>query len=216
MTSSTFRATCVLTVVLLLALAATPSFATVTGLFGTGAGLPCGGFPGPPDPNYDLVSAPTGVPLHDARTTRSFPGWVDPTPSGTCWINPYGNESAFAPGGSYDYKTTFNEIGSLSMVNGMFAGDNDACVFLNGSSIAAACTVNPDHGFEQLTPFTIDASTPGGLHLGTNTLDFIVRNDDGTQSGLLVAFPTPEPSSMMLFGSGILGLAGLLRRKLMG
>ena len=213
MTNSTFRATCVLTVVLLLALAATPSFATVTGLFGTGAGLACGGFSGPPDPNYDLVSAPTGVPLHDARTTGVWPGWVDP-PSGTCWINPYGNEGAFAPGGFYDYKTTFNEIGTLSMVNGVFAGDNDACIFLNGSTIAAACTVNPDHGYEQLTAFTIDASTPGGLHLGTNTLDFIVRNDDGTQTGLLVAFSTtPEPSSIMLFGSGVLGLAGILRRR---
>ena len=27
---------------------------------------------------------------------------------------------------------------------------------------------------------------------------------------------TPEPSSLMLFGSGILGLAGVLRRRLMG
>ena len=27
---------------------------------------------------------------------------------------------------------------------------------------------------------------------------------------------TPEPSSMMLLGSGILGIAGVLRRKFMG
>ncbi len=33
-------------------------------------------------------------------------------------------------------------------------------------------------------------------------------------SGNLVLFATPEPSSLVLIGSGALGLAGILRRKI--
>ena len=41
--------------------------------------------------------------------------------------------------------------------------------------------------------------------LGTNTSTTTTTTTTGT---------VPEPSSIMLFGSGILGLAGVLRRKL--
>jgi hypothetical protein len=34
-------------------------------------------------------------------------------------------------------------------------------------------------------------------------------------SGTGIGAPIPEPGSMMLIGSGLLGLAGVLRRKLM-
>ncbi len=45
--------------------------------------------------------------------------------------------------------------------------------------------------------------------LGTIPSEAFTINSSGSTSG-----STPEPSSIMLFGSGILGLAGVLRRKL--
>ena len=85
-----------------LALAITPSFANSITIFGTGQGLGSGGFM---DPNYDLIAAPPGVPLNDARTTAPFPGWINPSP-GTQWINPYGDGTVDAPGTppAYDYQ----------------------------------------------------------------------------------------------------------------
>jgi len=41
-----------------------------------------------------------------------------------------------------------------------------------------------------------------------------IASEDFTITGSGGSGTTPEPSSIMLFGSGILGLAGLLRRKL--
>ena len=77
-------------------------------------------------------------------------------------------------------------------------------------------------------------TTPSGGHfsadlleLETTTLDATFGGYSGaswTASGIpsftinsedFVATPTPEPASLVLFGSGILGLAGILRRKLL-
>ena len=145
MTSSTFRATCLLTVVLLLALAATPSFSS--NFVGTGAGLACGPPPGVSDPNYTLTSAPFGGP-YDARTTApNLPGWVVP-PSGYCWINPYGDGTVDAPSGDYHYQITFDWSGNISAE---FAADNDAKIYLNGVYTGIE-TLNGVFGFEQFTP----------------------------------------------------------------
>jgi PEP-CTERM motif len=48
---------------------------------------------------------------------------------------------------------------------------------------------------------------------GTNLGDCGLGGESFTLSAYVYAY-TPEPSSIMLFGSGILGLAGILRRKL--
>jgi len=56
------------------------------------------------------------------------------------------------------------------------------------------------------------------LHSGSNTWEFDVAKRDGSPDGLDYAapltdpLPTPEPASLILFGSGMLGVAWLVRR----
>jgi hypothetical protein len=50
--------------------------------------------------------------------------------------------------------------------------------------------------------------------LGTVPSEAFTLSGSGTTTSTTSGTSTPEPSSIMLFGSGILGLAGVLRRKL--
>jgi hypothetical protein len=58
----------------------------------------------------------------------------------------------------------------------------------------------------------------GGVTIGINGnggLNYAFRDGDTTSNGFITATPaaTPEPTSLFLFGTGALGLAGLARRK---
>ena len=193
----------------LLVLTATTCFADSITIYGTGAGQ---GSNGQVDNHYTLVSAPIGA---GPAYTSVYPGWVS-APSGTQWINPY-SSLQIAPAGDYDYQTTFDLTGlnpATAELMGKWAADNGGYILLNGSAaIGTGTVISGSYGFEQLTDFTIT----GGFLPGLNTLDFVVRND-GSVTGLVAdvsgtASPAPEPSSLLLLGSGLLGVGGVVRRK---
>ncbi len=77
-------------------------------------------------------------------------------------------------------------------------------VTLSNACSTSGCSVsNPIYWDENSGPSTAYENTIGSIPSEAFTLT-------GTPTGTT----TPEPSSIMLFGSGILGLAGVLRRKL--
>jgi hypothetical protein len=135
--------------------------------------------------------------------------------SGTSYIT--WNDSldeTLVPAGTVDYFVTFTSTGN-GTGSVQFAADNSVVAFLNSSQIGSSNT------FSTLTSANFSFST------GLNTLEFAVTNtvadptgsanptalDFGGSVEFTQASPVPEPSSMALLGTGILGLAGVARRK---
>jgi PEP-CTERM motif len=88
-------------------------------------------------------------------------------------------------------------------------GPNDFTVYWNGVD------VGPDLVDANSFPYTMAFGVlAGNPCAGCNTITFAFRNDP-SYFGLDDAFVgTPEPGSLILFGTGILGLASVIRRKM--
>lgn len=135
------------------------------------------------------------------------------------------------PNGDYRYTTTFNispsdvnDVGTLTVL-----ADDTVSVFLNNSLILqSASPMGPSNNYAMcsnvgpncLTPFTFSFT---GLAEGLNQLTFDVKQVNlvnegldfsGSLNGSLDDPPSdvPEPFSLALFGTGMLGLLGLSRR----
>lgn len=154
--------------------------------------------------------------------------------TGGVWANPLGNSSwvsfnkntypggsVVAPNSDYFYYTTFTDntartsSGSITVM-----ADDTTSVYLNGTQITPAAPANPASACTKGTPNCITPATYNltGFVNGTNVLSFVVHQDFGSATGLdfvgsVNTLPTPEPSSLMLLGSGLLSGAGTLLRR---
>jgi hypothetical protein len=144
------------------------------------------------------------------------------------WITPnVGGTGASSNAGFYVYRTTFDLTGfnpTTARISGSWSSDNDGFgVYLNGIGMpdfTTAVAPGLTQPFSSMIPF--DAITTGFVG-GTNTLYFAVYNTPqggGNPSGLRVemtgtanAARVPEPGTMMLLGSGLVGLAAFGRKK---
>jgi|SRR5664280_1679543 len=107
--------------------------------------------------------------------------------------------STFLTSNQYGYNVYQADASGLNIP---WAGGAGFATLGNACSTSGCSVSNPIYWDENSGPSTAYENTIGSIPSEA----FTITNGPGPS--------TPEPSSIMLFGSGILGLAGVLRRKL--
>jgi PEP-CTERM motif len=153
------------------------------------------------------------------------PVLVDGAGQSSTWVSydpnsgPTGVEANSDANGFYTYKTVFNlpdtSYGSITV-----AADDTVAVFLNGVQISDLGTIGGDGYCADGAPncrdgqsITFSFSAPAGF----NVLNFVVDQSGSADQGLDFVgtlTETPEPNTLVLLGTGLLGSAGALFRKM--
>ena len=135
-------------------------------------------------------------------------------------------------GGTFDLSAIIDDAGALVGGSLTIGGTVASLGFNSGTLLTGTLTAFgfPDAGGDPLE-FLFDVtggdlaplygSLPGGVILsftdftGDFTADFdnLINGDPGTGSAVANVAPVPVPAAVWLFGSGLLGLAGLGRRR---
>ncbi len=199
--------------VVLLALVAVPAIAQQT-LYSNG---PINGTTDAWTINFGFVVADTFT-LSSAASVNSlaFGAWAEP---GDILLNADVGLSSAEFGGTiyFDGLVNFTQQGcsanqygyNVCTEAGVFTGVNLAAgTYWVNLSNAVVNTGDPIYWDENSGPSSASENSVGTIPSEAFTID------GSTTTTTTSTTSVPEPSSIMLFGSGILGLAGLLRRKL--
>jgi hypothetical protein len=177
------------------------------------------------------LSGATGVTTPGASTNTydlAGAGWLAAIP-GTSWVANAATAGVGCVSGStcdpnafYYYETTFTAAGGAGVYAGSInvMADDTAEVLLNGVVIVPFGAIGADAYCSDQAPScgTNDNVALTGISLlsGTNTLVVIDAQTSGNGEGIDFSAnlsTVPEPSSLLLLGSGLLGLAFVAFRK---
>ena len=136
--------------------------------------------------------------LWDSSNNEAYLYWG--TPAGGSFSDP---QHGLAWGNTGNYADLLSS--DLRVYSNGFGGDNNPNVGVSWATFLATGSVSST----QIADISLDLD--GGF-TGTQVLDVASFDINGHNYNA----PTPEPSSLVLLGSGILGLAGILRRKVIG
>lgn len=160
-----------------------------------------------------------------ASTFAIAPGvWAPPVTNTTYVSNnagdgPGGSPSVVQPNGYYTYDTTFTALGGSYFGFISLLADDTVAVYLNNALLVPAGVIGGDGKCADNPPSCSAVDTVGfssNLLAGTNKLTFVVEqtglNSEGFDFGATIS-NTPEPSSLMLMGSGLVSAAGMFLRR---